>query len=412
MQTHALPSTRGLPSLPRANSWVSEPWRPVPQPLPMSGRRRALGQLATAALLLLTLVAGFLAFGSGRPEPQLESPAFLPAISGTPASPETGATSIAELVWQAKGGPDLPFRELGQPAVDPEGKLWVPDASYGQFLIFAPDGTFLEAWGTPGSGEGEFNFASAEHGGFGYGGVAFDATGTFYVVDTGNYRIQKFGPDREFITAWGSEGSGPGQFRRPFAVVVDEGGRVYVSDPGWGKIEVFDRDGKWLATWSGLGSPYGLAVDGPRGVDLTGNGGPAIWVAESSGLVKFSAEGDRLATWNDYGSGQGAFLLATSVAADSEGRVYVADMDAVRVQVFAPDGTYLGAWGEKGSEPGRFLAPHGIAVDDLGGVYVVERSERVQKFRLLPPLASPVPTAARPTTSWPSRMLVFGPTSP
>jgi hypothetical protein len=48
--------------------------------------------LATAALVLLTLVASFLAFGPGREARQQWAPMFIPAISGTPAAPQTVAT--------------------------------------------------------------------------------------------------------------------------------------------------------------------------------------------------------------------------------------------------------------------------------------------------------------------------------
>src|SRR3712207_8277709 len=46
-----------------------------------------ISQLATAALLLLTLVASVIAFGPTRPG-QPDTPLFLPAVSGTPAPPE------------------------------------------------------------------------------------------------------------------------------------------------------------------------------------------------------------------------------------------------------------------------------------------------------------------------------------
>jgi DNA-binding beta-propeller fold protein YncE len=350
------------PSSPHRRDWRRSP-------------RWAWGQLATAALLLLTVVGSFLAFGPDRLGHQPQSPAMLPAISGTPA---IGAAPIAEVLWQSSGGPELPFAYPSHPAIDAGGTLWVPDSSHDQFLLFAPDGTFLEAWGTPGTGEGQFHLGDPRDMGIGSGAVAFDAAGNIYVVDTGNHRIQKFGPDRAFITAWGSEGSGDGQFRRPVDLAVDGRGRVYVSDTGWGTIQVFDDDGTWLATWSGLGTPAGLAVDGD------GN----LWVAEGgSGVVKFSAEGERLATWNDYGTGEGQFLDSVSVAVDAQGRVFVADLSADRVQVFSPDGAFLGAWGESGTEAGQFRGPRGLVLDGKGAVYVTEFSgKRVQKFRLLPPL--------------------------
>ena len=48
------------------------------------------------------------------------------------------------------------------------------------------------------------------------------------VTDDGNDRIQKFTSDGKFITTWGSNGRGDGQFSRPEGVAVDSSGNVYV----------------------------------------------------------------------------------------------------------------------------------------------------------------------------------------
>ena len=358
-------------------------------PTPARGRW-FLTQFATAALLALTLVAGFLALGRAWPWERHLAPAVIPAIDEPPAKPETGEGPIAQFLWQSTGGPNLPFAQMGPPAIDPQGNVWIPDAHYDQFLIFDPDGTFLEAWGQSGSELGEFEFTSPENPSPGYGGVAFDAAGNIYVLDTGNYRIQKFAPDRSFLTTWGGKGNDTGQFRRPAGIAIDGRGRVYISDEGWGKIEVFAEDGSWIDTWSGLGTPNGLAIGPADGDILDSRGARVIWVADlGSAVIKFSATGERLATWQAYGTDAGAFLRTVSVAVALYGRVYVADMDAQRVQVFAPDGTLLGDWGERGTAPGQFLAPYGVALDGQGDIYVVELDgNRIQKFRLLPPPGS------------------------
>lgn len=55
----------------------------------------------------------------------------------------------------------------------------------------------------------------------------------------GNNRVQKFDSDGNFITKWGSEGSGEGQFNRPLGISVDSEGNVYVVDTGNYRIQVF-----------------------------------------------------------------------------------------------------------------------------------------------------------------------------
>lgn len=359
----------------------------APSPLPPRspfGPRWALGQLATAALVMLVLAGSVVLFGPGRLGLPRQNTA--PAIGPAPIS---GQASLAEPLWQSSGGPGLPFGDVAAPAIDPEGNVWVPDATRNQFLIFAPDGTFLEAWGAPGSGDGEFRFADPRAGvGYGEGGVAFDAAGNIYVADSGNFRIQKFGPDRAFVTSWGSEGSGNGQFRRPIDVAVDGQGRVYVSDEGSGTIQVFTSDGTWLATWSGLGTPVGLAAAPAGGNVLDPDRADVLWVAQPGSVVAFSGAGERLATWDASGGGAEALLRPLDIAVDGAGRVFVADHDADRVLVLAPDGTALGALGESGDEPGQFRGPRGIALDGEGHAYVIEAgAKRLQKLQLLPPLA-------------------------
>jgi streptogramin lyase len=152
------------------------------------------------------------------------------------ATPSAGPV---EFLWETRGDPADP---LGNPA----------------HLAIAPDGSLLEAWGTSGSGEGELDFTTVGWGGYDEAAIAFAPDGTFYVTDAGNHRIQKFGPDRGFLTAWGSKGRESGQFDTPIDLVVGGQGRVYVldsfrniapADPQTGAVQVFDRDGRFLAAW-------------------------------------------------------------------------------------------------------------------------------------------------------------------
>jgi len=53
------------------------------------------------------------------------------------------------------------------------------------------------------------------------------------------YRIQKFDSNGTFLTAWGSAGSGDGQFNSPGGVAVEGGGSVYVADAGNYRIQKF-----------------------------------------------------------------------------------------------------------------------------------------------------------------------------
>ncbi|MCK7515021.1 MAG: hypothetical protein MZV70_70770 [Desulfobacterales bacterium] len=43
--------------------------------------------------------------------------------------------------------------------------------------------------------------------------IAVDGAGNFYVLDTGNHRVQKFGPDAKYLATYGRHGQGPGEFQ-------------------------------------------------------------------------------------------------------------------------------------------------------------------------------------------------------
>ncbi|MGI8552869.1 MAG: Kelch repeat-containing protein, partial [Dehalococcoidia bacterium] len=93
---------------------------------------------------------------------------------------------------------------------------------------------FLRAWGSQGTGPGQFNYPVA---------VAVDGSGNVYVADQGNDRIQKFDSQGNPLTAWGSQGSGPGQFNHPLHIGLDPAGNVYVADVSNNRIQKFDSLG-------------------------------------------------------------------------------------------------------------------------------------------------------------------------
>jgi hypothetical protein len=64
-------------------------------------------------------------------------------------------------------------------------------------------------------------------------------TGTVYVADTGNHRIQKFDTDGTYLTEWGSNGTGNGEFNEPGSLIVDPSGTIHVADTGNHRIQKF-----------------------------------------------------------------------------------------------------------------------------------------------------------------------------
>jgi hypothetical protein len=70
-----------------------------------------------------------------------------------------------------------------------------------------------------------------------------------------------------------------------------------------------------------------------------------------------------------------------NIALDFQGRLYVSDFGAYRVQVYEPDGKYIRTIGKYGDNYGEFARNKGVAVDRENRVYVVDAAgELVQLF--------------------------------
>jgi DNA-binding beta-propeller fold protein YncE len=230
---------------------------------------------------------------------------------------------------------------------------------------------FFTAWGTGGSGSGQFSFPW---------GIAADDDGNVYVTELVNNRVQKFSSTGTYLTQWGGTGTGNGQFTSPIGVAVDSDGNVYVADAGNDRVQKFTSTGTYLAQWGTAGtgngqfsSPHGIAVDADDNV----------YVSESDNnrVQKFTSTGTFLTTWGTVGTGNGQFTGPLGLAVDGAGAIYVADTYNDRIQKFTSTGTYLTQWGGTGAENGQFSTPIGVAVDGAGTVYVTDSSgSRVEAF--------------------------------
>ena len=230
---------------------------------------------------------------------------------------------------------------------------------------------FLLAWGSNGSGDGQFGVPV---------GVAVDSWGNVYVADSGNARVQKFTGSGTYLAKWGSFGSENGNFSSPSGVAVDSWGNVYVADLNNHRVQKFNGTGTFIAKWGSFGS-----LDGqfkyPRSVAVDSSGNVYVADLNNHRVQKFTGSGTYLTQWGSAGSGDGQFGSPTGVAVDSSRNVYVVDSSNDRVQKFTGTGAFITKWGSPGSENGNFSSPTDVAVNSGGSVYVTEYyNYRVQKF--------------------------------
>lgn len=288
------------------------------------------------------------------------------------------------LKWGSYGSANGQFNNPFGVAVSGSGTVFIADTLNNRVQIFSNTGIFVGKWGSTGSGTGQLN---------GPFGIALDGPGNVYVADNGNNRVQKFSSNGSFLLKWGTYGSGNGQFDRPLGVAVDNSGYIYVADYGNNRIQKFSNTGVFLAKWGSNGTgngqfnaPYGAAVDS------SGN----VYVADygNSRIQKFSSSGAFLGKWGSFGSGNGQFNGPEGIAVDSSGKIFVTDTGNNRVQKFNSEGTFVTQWGNSGSENNQFIGPVGIGIDGFGCVYVADAGNfRVQKFAVPPsPTSTPIAT--------------------
>ena len=274
---------------------------PLPWRTPMSSSTKLLAVAGGALALVVAAGSGlFNAFlpgpGTGT-EPTPTPASSSPEASATAPPPTASPTFLAptttfmdptsvEPTWTA----DRPDTTLWTPALAPDGRIWVPASELDVILIFSQDGVLAESWGTPGTGDGEFRFGDSDDADG--GGIVFAPDGTFFVLDSSNFRVQRFSADRQFMSSFGSYGSGDGQFVSPLAIGLDDAANLYVSDVGRKDVQVFTTAGTYVRT---------VAV-GAAGDSLWGSG-PG-WFMTSAltdgrpGAMEYHADGTVQGGWD------------------------------------------------------------------------------------------------------------------
>jgi DNA-binding beta-propeller fold protein YncE len=204
-------------------------------------------------------------------------------------------------------------------------------------------------------------------------GIAIDAAGHAYVIDTANGEVQLYrhAPggstgvytlDATFASSNRHTVDGV-DMRFPRDIAVGPDGRIYLLDSGNDRVLVADgpADTSWevFRANSSWGNPYGIDV-GPDN---------AVYIADTDNhrIVKILAGTER--TFGTFGHGNRQFRYPRDVAVESaSGRLFVADTNNHRVSILQADGSH---YRNLGAAP-LYGALQKIEVDSAGRVFVLD----------------------------------------
>jgi sugar lactone lactonase YvrE len=161
---------------------------------------------------------------------------------------------------------------------------------------------------------------------------------------------------------------GANLFSVPHGIHVARDGTIWMTDdsaaavPGKGhQVLQFDANGKLLRRLGTAGVPGSGPDSFNRPSDVLVAPSGDIFVADGHGgesnarIVKFSADGRFIKTWGRKGTARGEFDTPHSLAMDSRGRLFVADLRNFRIQIFDQDGNFLDEWKQFGMPGGLFI---------------------------------------------------------
>lgn len=129
-----------------------------------------------------------------------------------------------------------------------------------QVYKFSPDGTLLLTLGKAGGAREPDYFYQPND-------VLVAPDGSIFVAEghssaaTANARVLKFAPDGRFLKAFGTKGSGNGGMDQPHALAMDSRGRLFVGDRSNNRILILDQEGNLLAEWEQFSRPSGIFID-------------------------------------------------------------------------------------------------------------------------------------------------------
>lgn len=248
-------------------------------------------------------------------------------------------------------------------AFDPQGHLYVLTRGERTFFEFDQNGTYIRSFGD--------RLFTRSH------GLRIDSDGNLWATDVGGHVVVKMSPKGDVLMTLGTKGeagewneaAGSRKFNQPNDVVIAANGDIFVAQGhtpgpnGDARVLKFDRTGRFITSWGGKGSgpgqfqvAHGIAIDA----------GGRVWVADR--------ENQRIQVFDQDGTFVREMKYKGLPCSFDIGRQYVYMVNGFAGQLLQMDlsGKVLAALGKPGKGPGEFGEAHMIAVSPRGEIFVAD----------------------------------------
>ncbi len=200
-------------------------------------------------------------------------------------------------------------------------------------------------------------------------GMAIGPAGNLWIAETHSHRVGVYAPEGKELFAFGSYGTGDGEFVYVSDVAISPLGKVYVSDYGGpDRVQEFDIEGHFVRVLGAYGLDAGQ-FRRPQALACAADGSLLVADAVNHRIQKFSPAGKLEAVYGSPGSGRGQLYYPYDIAVSDDQEVYIAEYGNCRIQRMTLDGEFGGIW--NGGGAGQLVNPWGVAVNG-GNLYVLD----------------------------------------
>jgi DNA-binding beta-propeller fold protein YncE len=260
---------------------------------------------------------------------------------------------------------------LGQTGIvtDARDRVYLFNRSEHPLIVLDCDGVFFSSWG-----EG---ILSSAHGMF------IDQQENIYLPVVNSHVVLKYSPtgnllmtlgtwDKPSETGWSGNYLDPvkqaaGPFHRPTDVAMSPTGDLYISD-GYGNARVhrFNADGSLEMSWGAPGKTAPGEFHVPHGVWVHTDGRVFVADRENNRIQIFSPDGEFLTQWT-------GLARPCDIYIDADEVVYVPELDGL-ISLLTLDGQVLARWMSP-TGAGKIDGGHAVWVDSHGDIYNNQNQE-------------------------------------